>query len=237
MPKQKHKSAFCAAIVGQRNSGKTFLLSQLLSSKAFKPWNFQLVIIVSPNIHLQNEFWTHFDPKGVVLLKTLDGKVLQRIFKVMLSSKESLLEEYSESETEENEENEETKEKKPDSLDSKTLPHILIITDDLGDEIRQQSDRKKCFLDVLAFAGRHGNVSTISLAQRWNQLSTGVRTQLDFFFWAGSANGDEIRAIYKEFSQHDNVKEFRDYMKEVFNDDFQWLYIQNFRGRLYMEKL
>lgn len=203
--RKKEKQAFCAAIVGRRKSGKTFLLSQLLRSGIYDEYNFEYIVFFSPTLHLQKEFWSKIKPRGCLLVGSLNETILSKMIK-------------------------DQEEAEPDKR-----KHILCILDDVGYQSRVISESKKSCLDQLAFAGRHYKISTIQLAQRWSQLSTGYRSQLDHFFWFGTTNKREISAIHEEFSPYADIADFRKMLKRDLVKKHSVLYIENRLGNVFVK--
>ncbi len=203
MTSKEKVSSFCAAIVGRRKSGKTYLLSQMLRSDVYAPYRFKFIVILSPTLHLQKEFWSQIDPCGILLIVNgLDTIIMQKLIRYQAQ------------------------------LPGHERGHVLVCIDDVGYEARKASESKQSPLDQLAFAGRHFGISTIQLAQRWSQLSTGYRSQLDHFFFFGSSNKREISAIHEEFSPCKEVSEFRALLKTLLSKPHQVLYFENNCGRV-----
>jgi len=225
--------SFCAAIIGKRNSGKTYLLREILKSEAWDPYNFHVIIIVSPTLHLQTEFWDGINPRGVLFVPSLNNGILEAIINERAKAKKRLLFPI-DSDDESGLDSDSDDELAPKDR----FYHCLVITDDIGYETRVNADSKKgSVLDKLSFKGRHHRISSIQLCQKWTQMTPGYRSQLDWFLWAGSSNKHEVTCVYKEFSDEDNIKEYRQELKKIFNTNYAWLYVENTKGRLHTEKL
>lgn len=70
------------AIVARRGSGKTVLLSDILISNKGR---FALVVIVSPTIDLQDEFWADIDARGILCFRELSNELVESLREFMLT--------------------------------------------------------------------------------------------------------------------------------------------------------
>jgi hypothetical protein len=201
-----HQQAFCGAIVGRRKAGKTHLALQMLRSKMFKKYNFDFIMMFTPTMHLQKEVWKMITPKGILLVKSLNQRLIKKLLRYQ-------------------------------SKNLKERGHVLIITDDLGLDPRRAGDKTGgSALDLLAFTGRHYDISTIQLAQKWSQITPSYRSQLDWFFWAGSSSKREVTQIHMEYGDR-QIEVFREMVSENFNQLYQWLYFININGKMRITKL
>ena len=127
--------------------------------------------------------------------------------------------------------------KRYQSKNLKERGQILIITDDLGLDPRLAGDKTGgSVLDELAFTGRHYDISTLQLAQKWSQITPSYRSQLDWFFWAGSSSKREVTQIHMEYGDR-SIDGFRELVAENFNQLYQWLYFININGKMRITKL
>jgi hypothetical protein len=118
----------------------------------------------------------------------------------------------------------------------KNFGHVLIVIDDFSNDFRQLSIDED-LISKLAFIGRHFNISVVWLAQRWTQLSTSYRSQLDFFFFSGSPNKRELSLVFQEYADTLEFKDFVSKCNATFNQDYQWLYFENKAGRVVSQQL
>ena len=200
-------NSFCGALVGRRKTGKTFLTMQILRSGMFKKYNFEFIIILSPTLALQPEPWKMITPQGILIVNSLNERLVQKVIKYQ-------------------------KLKKPQDR-----KHILIIGDDLGLQSRQTGQKAGGnILDYLAFAGRHHNISTIQLCQKYAQMTPSYRSQLDWFFWAGSSNNREVSAVHQEYGDRD-INSFRRKINQTFTKEYAWLYFKNIGGKMVVTEL
>jgi hypothetical protein len=200
--------AFCGAIVGKRRSGKTTLAIKLLRMPFFQRFSF--IVWVSETAYLQEDIWIkQLHPDGILF--TNYARSIGVITRLMDWQK---------------------------AQSKKKRPHVLIIADDVGMHERTQSDSYSSVIDDIAFAGRHYHISTLFLAQRFAQISTGYRSQLDWMFWAGSGNSREVQAIFYEMTMGtDDLKTFKNKIAVIFKKPFTWLFFVNVFGIMKMEVL
>lgn len=106
MTDSKLPTAFCAAIVGRRKTGKTHLLLQLLRTSTFRAWKFKLIVILSPTISLQKQVWKMILPDGVLISPGLDVELVDALMTYQIE------------------------------LTDKGRENVLIILDDIGMDTR-----------------------------------------------------------------------------------------------------
>jgi hypothetical protein len=98
---------------------------------------------------------------------------------------------------------------------------------------RNAAEHNNSQIDLMAFAGRHSHISTCFLAQKFGQLTTNYRSQLDWLWWSGSGSSREIQAIYYEITHGGSLKHFNKNLDEIFTKPYVWMYWENINGRFY----
>ena len=114
---------------------------------------------------------------------------------------------------------------------------VLLILDDIGLSARTKGGTNGCeALNNIAFAGRHYRISIIQLAQRWVQLTPSFRSQLDWFFFAGTANRKELSSIHQEYGE-ESIQSFKEMVGQVHETPFSWLFFENHHGRMRVQQI
>lgn len=192
--------SFCAYIFGHRNSGKSYLLIQLLLSKHLNG-KFNEIVIINPT--------KCYDEKYNVIKFSLEYDEFST----------ELLDELIVHFEEERTKNPEYK--------------VLLILDDCISQDNFKDNQAHHPLNTLAVNGRHWGVSLLILSQKWNAISTYIRTQLDYIIVFETRNMSEIDSMYKEFGQ-DTKENFRRFFQSIFTKKHDFLVIDNVH-KVYMK--
>ena len=145
--------SFVGAIVGARRSGKTSLALDLLLS--VWRYRFDMVVIVSRTITLQDDIWRRMAGTGILIQPTLDMGFLEKLQHFMSASGAK-----------------------------QNNKEILVICDDIGRIANFWSRRIMAKggvedeLTYLAYASRHYGISLLYLSQDVIQMAPGYRKTL-----------------------------------------------------------
>ena len=178
--------SFVGAIVGARRSGKTSLALDLLLS--VWRYRFDMIVIVSRTITLQDDIWRRMAGTGILIQPTLDMGFLEKLQNFM-----SLFGSAQDKET-------------------------LVICDDIGRIANFWSRRIMAKggvedeLTYLAYASRHYGISLLYLSQDVIQMAPGYRKNFDFVFCLEASIQDQ-QILYTELLSNtfNSVKAFREY--------------------------
>lgn len=110
--------------------------------------------------------------------------------------------------------------------------NVLLILDDCVCEDNFKKNQSDTPLNRLAVNGRHLGVSMIILSQKYNAISSYIRSQLDYILLFETKNQTEIRTLYEEFGEGSS-KEFLDYLTKVFTKRHDVFIIDNIKGAYY----
>lgn len=100
--------------------------------------------------------------------------------------------------------------------DGEDMQHYLFIFDDVGFDGSLKSRKNKSFINKLYMNGRHLLISSISIIQKYSDISTGVRENATGMILFECTN-KQMELIYEDHGTTDKntfIKMFRDATKE-----------------------
>jgi hypothetical protein len=106
----------------------------------------------------------------------------------------------------------------------KTPPHTLIIFDDLSFSGDLKNTGKQSFIERLAANSRKHNISFVILAQKYSQISTGVRENATAAFFGESTTKQE-ELIANDYAYRMKKAEFIKMMDQATDAPFSFLFI------------
>ena len=198
---------FRMILAGPSNSGKTNLLINMLTDKAFYKnfWKPENIFLFSPTVKLD---------KKLQLINTVnvyddwDDTVIQEIVdqqKYILS--------------------------RPKRYDAenrkKKMPHCLIVLDDL---IETGAFKRNSSLNKLIFRARHYNISLIITSQKLSSITRLIRLNSDYIIFFEPNNGSEYDFFLSEFASKSTRVACEKKLLEIFKTPYQFLCI-NFNGK------
>lgn len=194
---------FVGAILGQRRSGKTTLLVDLLLS--YWRRRFSMIVIVSRTIALQEDVWRRLGGEGVLLYEKLDMQFLRKLKDFMAGSggpREVLL----------------------------VCDDIGKIANYFHRQIMGRSGEEDQ-LSFLAYASRHYNISLLYLAQDLTQMGMSYRKNFDFVICMEASVMDQ-QLLYIELLSNTfpSASSFRHYYAEH-TGDFKFFQLYKDHGR------
>ena len=187
--------SFCAYIVGKRNSGKSYLLMQLLLSKDGFKDKFDRIYLINPTYQYDLKYQTI---KFTQVYENFTNELIEELIK----------------EFEKNEEDE----------------RILLILDDCVCEDNFKKNQSDTPLNRLAVNGRHWGVSLVILSQKYNAISSYIRSQLDYIVLFETKNQTELKTLYEEFG-FGSFKSYMKFLHKVYTDKHDIMIIDNINNR------
>ena len=179
--------SFVGAIVGARRSGKTSLaLDMLLSVWRYR---FDLVVIVSRTISLQDDVWRRVAGIGILIVPTLDMGFLEKLQNFMASSgagKEALV----------------------------ICDDIGRIANFWSRRIMAKGGVED-ELTYLAYASRHYGISLLYLSQDVIQMAPGYRKNFDFVICLEASITDQ-QILYTELLSNTFSSNMKGFFKEYY---------------------
>lgn len=184
--------SFVGAIVGARRSGKTSLALDLLLS--VWRYRFDMIVIMSRTITLQEDVWRRLAGTGVLIIEKLDMPLLEKLQNLMASTgKEALL----------------------------ICDDIGRIANYWARRIMAKGGVED-ELTYLAYASRHYGISLLYLSQDVIQMAPGYRKNFDFVICLEASITDQ-QILYTEllsntcfgyggaYAGNNGMKGFREY--------------------------
>lgn len=194
---------FIMGILGRRQSGKGFLVLDLL--KYFYKGSFDFLIWISPTFQLQDMCLNIEDSTGIIVFSEWRPEIITALFDYM------------------NERN------KGDREGRKTKEQCLLVLDDVG--LLSKKGKLSEQLDNIAFVSRHYGVSVIEIAQRITLLTTSVRSQLDCLLLFREQNPQERLNLFRSFGFCEK-KSFFDTLDRFTEEKYSFVGIRNLAGKL-----
>jgi len=177
--------SFVGAIVGTRHTGKTSLALDLLLS--VWRYHFDMVVIVSRTITLQDDIWKRMAGTGILIQPTLDMEFLEKLRNFMSYNR-----------------------------DKETLvlcDDIGRIANFWSRRIMAKGGVED-ELTYLAYASRHYGISLLYLSQDVIQMAPGYRKNFDFVFCLHASIQDQ-QILYTELLSNtfNGMKGFKEYYR------------------------
>jgi hypothetical protein len=193
---------FVGAILGARRGGKTTLAVDLLLG--MWRYRFDMIVILSRTIPLQEEFWQRIAGTGVLLCETLDMNLLSKLKGFMEGRKGEVL-------------------LLCDDLGKLASWWARRTMSKTGNED---------ILTHFAYASRHYNISLLYLTQDLTQLSTGYRKNFDFVICLEASIADQ-QLMYVELLSNTfrgQCAAFKDYYA-AHTGDFNFFVVHKEKGQ------
>ena len=169
------------AIVGARRSGKTSLALDLLLS--VWRYRFDMIVIMSRTITLQEDVWRRLAGTGVLIIEKLDMPLLEKLQNFMASTgKEALL----------------------------ICDDIGRIANYWARRIMAKGGVED-ELTYLAYASRHYGISLLYLSQGVIQMAPGYRKNFDFVICLEAGSYTELLSNTCFSATTNGMKRFREY--------------------------
>ena len=214
---------FVGIIVGQKGSGKTSLLVDIL--KSVWKQKFNMIVIVSPTFALQDLSDEITDGRGIIVFSEFRPCIIRELEAFQI------------------EKIEERKRILQNHLDGycyEKIPephHVLLIFDDIG--TLGKEGKLAAQMNNLSFIVRHRNISIIECAQRICLLSTGLGSQGDFYIFFAEQNPQERTNIQRRMgfgkrtikSKNKNVEWFWNIFDRETDQLRSWIGIRTIGGR------
>lgn len=246
------KVPFVMSIVGPRGKGKSYFGKTLL--KYFiKEKIFDKIIIMTPSAHMNHDYDEFMTLHDVHKSKLTSGKQYLRdhIFvydQFKCSDVESIMNAQIQCQKDIN-----TKERLKDQLNSKHVrsdmqfddyklrsllydfdpdskcPNTLLVMDDCIDsEILKPGGP----VDVIAARGRHFKLSMMFMTQKLRSVSNLLRENAEYMIFFRTNLYTEMEKILEENVSRDDKKAMRYALKQVFNKDYHFVFINRNEGEL-----
>lgn len=204
------KDNFMMSITGPRGSGKSYLVTHLVETKAFNS-RFDYIVFYSPSLDVNNDYYTPKLKKNprVHYVADVTQESINEAFERMYECKrESLLEERS----------------GMNQDDPLVCPKMLVVMDDIIDSgvIHFGS-----VVDKMAERGRHVNMSVIICSQRVSAISRSIRINSDYFIFFSPYSISELERFLEDFVSKSLKQELRDVVGNVFDKKHQFILVDN----------
>lgn len=170
---------FLTVLSGQRNTGKTTLLLNLLMRDIFYLHKFDHIVFFCPTYYLQVKFRAIKLPSEQIHTEFSEDTLTDVI--------------------------EEAKARHSNASGFDPV-HTLIVLDDC---VSEDGFKKSPGLNMLATSGRHWNISVIILTQYITGVGTVVRKNCDGVFQFYTDSAIEARSLWESYGGHRTEKEFR----------------------------
>jgi GTPase SAR1 family protein len=185
------------SFVGNRKSGKTYLMNQLLSAEYCNKFNY--IVILNPSISLQNDWdWLTENYNGVYCFEKNFVSVVNEI----TESLKTIIK----------------------LCGKKECPQVLLILDDCIDT---EVMRFKGVVDTIATKGRHYNLSCWLSSQRLSGVPRSTRLNSDYVILFSCWNFSEIERYTSEYIPKKYQNKFRDKILEYYKKPYTFLLLDN----------
>lgn len=189
-------------IAGKRNSGKSYFTLQLLINKHLLKGAFDEIIVINPTIKYDNK-WSIINIPEENIYEEFSLELME------------ILDEYFQEEFQ--------KDNKKNFL--------LILDDCLGSKDFKKMNDDSIF-NKMIYIGRHYNLNMIILSQKFKGISSGIRSNIDYFISFDTYNDKEKTAIFEEFGIG-NKKQFYEIWKNIFKEKYDKMIIDTANGHFY----
>jgi hypothetical protein len=196
VPDPLPQTSFFINIVGERASGKTCLIQNLISIYKSK---MDYIVICSPSVKRNDDF-DFIKEDGKSMYKFDDVKEFGDIIREMIKSQDDILKSTSRSET----------------------PNVLLVLDDI---LETNVAAHRNIVEVLALNGRHIKISVLLAGQVFKAVSNKIRANADMTILFSCTNLAEMSKFVEEFMPKKVRKDMEQAMLEVFNEPYVFITI------------
>ena len=198
IPKFLFQPPFRIVVVAPSNSGKSVMISNLISSRElpYRSYFKKNIFIWSSTFSLDDPSFAMSDniDKANVYDEYNESTITD-----LLNEQTSIIKQYG----------------------KKKAPHLLFIFDDVVQEI----PRNGSILSRLFFSARHYNISLILLSQQYKMVPRAIRLNASDIVIFQTGNNAEITKIAEE--QAIPIEKFKQILKDATDEPFSFLVIHN----------
>ena len=188
---------FRVIVIAPSNSGKSVLISNLISSRdlPYRKFFKKNIFIWSSTFHLDDPSFSLSDniEKDNVFNEYNEQSVME-----IVNEQTGIIKQYT----------------------KKKTPHLLFIFDDVVQDLKQS---KQSVLNKLFFSARHYSISLILLSQQYKMVPRSVRLNASDIIIFQTGNNSEIQKIAEE--QAIPVDRFKQILKDATTEPFSFLVI------------
>ena len=199
IPNILFKPPFRCVIVAPSNSGKSVLISNLISSRdlPYRKYFKKNIFIWSSTFHLTDPSFEMSDniEKGNVYDEYNENTVME-----IVNEQIEIIKKYT----------------------KKKAPHLLFIFDDIINDLPMS---RQNVMNKLFFSARHYNISLILLSQQYKMVSRPVRLNASDVIIFQTGNNSEVQKIAEE--QAIPADKFKQILKDATSEPFSFLVIHN----------
>jgi hypothetical protein len=199
IPNILFKPPFRCVIVAPSNSGKSVLISNLISSRdlPYRKYFKKNIFIWSSTFHLTDPSFEMSDniEKGNVYDEYNENTIQD-----LINEQIGIIHKYT----------------------KKKAPHLLFIFDDVVQDLNQS---RQSVLNKLFFSARHFNISLILLSQQYKMVPRSMRLNSSDTIIFQTGNNSEVQKIAEE--QAIPADKFKQILKDATNEPFSFLVIHN----------
>lgn len=192
---------FNMIIAGHTNSGKTYLLKQILRSIIPE---FDIIVIMSQTLHLNDDFeeWKeNTNPKrGPIIYKYDDH--FETHLKQIIEESRGLVERNKED-----------------------APDVLIVFED---QANQPITAFQGAIDRFALLSRHHKISMIITTQRIAAIGRTIRLNTRYMVMFNASNFSELERFLEENVSQKYKKAIREHAEDIYSQPYTYVLIRNF---------
>jgi len=190
---------FRCIIIAPSNSGKSVLISNLISSRdlPYRKYFKKNIFIWSSTFHLTDPSFEMSDniEKGNVFNEYNENTIQD-----LINEQIGIIHKYT----------------------KKKAPHLLFIFDDVVQDLNQS---RQSVLNKLFFSARHYNISLILLSQQYKMVPRSMRLNSSDTIIFQTGNNSEVQKIAEE--QAIPVDKFKEILKHATSEPYSFLVIHN----------
>lgn len=199
VPDPLPKTAFMALVSGERGSGKSVFIQNILQIYR-KSMDYIFIMCASLDLNDDYEFLKEdkfFGSDNHVQTVFKEGNInkFPSLINNLINKQKQLIKQYGRADS----------------------PNVLLVLDDILEQPNKLVDRRSGIIEKLSYNGRHLKISCILATQLFRAVSNGIRSNCDLVVVYSATNLMEIQKYLEEFSLKRDRKVIEEILSHVFD--------------------